>query len=371
LPEGETKVWCLLGKKAGDNTQVRALAEALGYGFEEKQILAQPWELFTHLGLKVTLAGIDQAASSDLTAPWPDLVLTAGRRNEPVARWIQRQSGGRSRLVHIGRPWSPLSVWDLIVTTPQYFLPRQSNILHNNLPLHRATQADVESAATAWRDQFNALPRPWIAILLGGDSGRFVMTAAKGAQLGKMANELAQRTGGSILATDSPRTPLPAGDALQSAFTTVPHYCYRFGQEGENPYTGLLALADAFIVTGESMSMLAEAVDTASPLYIFDPGDGDKPWWTLPHAYRYKPLSHRFAMRFGPERMRRDIGRIQSALVDSGKARWLEPDAVAEAAQELPRESANGEGQLSALRGDSAEQELKGTAAAVRQLLTV
>lgn len=369
MPENEYKVWCLLGEKAGDNTQVCALANALGYGFEEKHIVARPWELLTHLSLRVTLAGIDPQASSDLKAPWPDLVLTAGRRNEPVARWIQRQSGGRSKLVHIGRPWAALHLWDLIVTTPQYFLPEQGNILHNDLPLHRVTQAQAENAADIWRAKFEDLPRPWIAVMVGGDSGRFVITTEKGASLGQMASELAKRSGGSVLATDSPRTPHDAGNAFQSALS-APHFAYRFGQIGENPYQALLTLADAFVVTGESMSMLGEAVDSAKPLYIFDPGDGDTPWWKLPHAYRYKPLSHRIAMLLGPKRMCRDIGRIQSALVESGRATWLLPELIAAAAGKL-NESVVADDSARLKESDSpAHQELERTAAAVRQLLT-
>ena len=90
-------VWCLLGRKAGDNTQVRALAAALGWPAEEKQIFARPTELLVHFQSGPTLAGIDVDASSPLTAPWPDVVISAGRRNEPVARWIRSQSGGRTR----------------------------------------------------------------------------------------------------------------------------------------------------------------------------------------------------------------------------------------------------------------------------------
>jgi uncharacterized protein len=369
LVESEYRVWCLLGKKAGDNTQVCALANALGYGFEERHIVARPWELLTHLGLKVTLAGIDTSASSDLAQPWPDLVITAGRRNEPVARWIQRQSGGRSKLVHIGRPWAPLDAWDLIVTTPQYFLPQQDNVLHNDLPLHRVTDLESDNAADYWKPQLQSLPRPWIAVLVGGDSGRFVMTAEKGARLGKMADDLARQCGGAIVATDSPRTPIDAGDAFQSALT-APNRVYRVAEGGENPYQGVLALADAFIVTGESMSMLGEAADTGRPLYIFDPGDGDTPWWKLPHAYRYKPLSHRLAMRFGPRRMRRDIGNIQSALVNSGRARWLQPQAITAAAESLAA-CGNSDGRENPGMVESAAQlELERTADAVRQLLT-
>ncbi len=332
MGEGSVTVWCLLGKKAGDNTQVRALADELGWGYRETHIAARSWELLVHLGERATLAGIDRVQSSELAPPWPDIVISAGRRNEPVARWIQRQSGGRTRLVHIGRPWAPLSAWDLIVTTPQYFLPRQANIVHNSLPLHRFTAEDI-SQAGRFRPRFAHLPRPWVAVLMGGDSGRFVMTPEKGERLGRLAQALASGAGGAVLATDSPRTPRAAGDAMQAQLQ-APFLCHRWGEPADNPYRGLLALADAFVVTGESMSMLGEAADTGKPLYIFDVGDSGR-WWRLPHNYRRKPLSHRLAMRFGPQRMRRDIGRIQDALVASGRAQWLLPETVASAAQAL------------------------------------
>ena len=47
MGEGSITVWCLLGKKVGDNTQVRALAGELGWGYEEKHIAARPWPAST------------------------------------------------------------------------------------------------------------------------------------------------------------------------------------------------------------------------------------------------------------------------------------------------------------------------------------
>ena len=365
MGEQNVVVWCLLGRKAGDNTQVCALADELGYGFEPKHIMARPWELLTHFGMGPTLAGIDRGASSTLQAPWPDLVISAGRRNEPVARWIKQQSGDRTRLVHIGRPWAALDAWDLVVTTPQYFLPQQDNILHNSLPLHHVSAAEFEGAATKLRERIVTLPRPWIAVLVGGDSGRFVFTPAKGERLGELADHLARATGGSLLVTDSPRTPQAAGDALVARLT-APNCCYRWGSgDTDNPYRGLLALADIFVVTGESMSMLGEAAATGRPLYIFDVGDGDTPWWRLRHSYRYKPLSHRLAMRFGPRRMRRDIGNIQQALVAGQRAAWLEQDGAGGVLRKMAGSPAGGEAGL------SAADELQRTAAAVRRLVTV
>jgi len=367
VAEGELTVWCLLGKKAGDNTQVRSLAGELPFTCREKHIVARPWELLFHLGTGVGLAGIDRSASSALEPPWPDIVISAGRRNEPVARWIQRQAGGHTRLVHIGRPWAPLDSWDLVVTTPQYFLPQRANILHNTLPLHRVERHELEAAGRQLLPQLAELPRPWIAVLAGGDSGPFVMTRVKAARLGALAQALATASGGSLLVTDSARTPAAAGDALQSQLQG-PHLCYRWHSGGDNPYRGLLALADAFVVTGESMSMLGEAAGTGRPLYIFDMGDGAARWWLLPHNYRYKPLSHRIAMAIGPRRMRRDIGRIQGGLVAAGRARWLAPERVTELAQALRAATLRSEGEAAA--PGVAEEELARAAQAVRRLVT-
>ena len=311
-----------------------ALAEAIGLPFEKKSIDARPWELLTHLLPGPTLSGIDRGLSSPLQAPWPDLVITAGRRNESVAHWIKQQSGDRSVLVQLGRPWSALSRWDLIVSTPQYFLPALDNVLVNRLPLH--TQRSPEAAlVSALRNRLGTMPHPYIAVLVGGDSGRFVFTPDKGRRLGQQLNALAEASGGSLLLTDSPRTPARSFNALLGEVTAA-RYCFRWGESDEsNPYQGFLELADQFVVTGESMSMLAEAAATGKPLHIFDMGDAGRFWWLHPHNFRYKPLSHRAAMRFGPERMRRDVGKIQQALVNSGQAVWLgEPHADMAAAIE-------------------------------------
>ena len=332
-PRPPPRVWLLTGHKAGDNTQVVALAEALRWPFELKRFAYQPWELLSNRLLGVTLAGIDRAGSSPLEPPWPDLVITAGRRNEPVARWIRRQAGGRTRLVHVGRPWAPLDVFDLIVVTPQYFLPQRPNILPIDLPLHRITQAALDEVASHWGDRFAHLERPCWSVMLGGDSGPFVFTADKAVRLARWLTDCVRNGGGSVLVTNSARTPESAYAAFLATLE-APLSVFRWGDPAEeNPYQAYLALADRLVVTGESMSMLAEASATGKPLYIFDLSDcpaGDdraardcRPWWRQRHNLRYKPLSHHLAMALAPRRMRRDVSRIQERLVASGRAVWV------------------------------------------------
>ena len=320
-------IWLLLGAKAGDNNQVITLAKALDWPYQIKQFSYHRYELLCNRLLRITLTGINKADRAQLQPPWPDLIITAGRRNEPVARWIVRAAGKHGKavkLVHIGRPWAPLNVFDLIITTPQYFLPRQANILHNQLPLHNLSSERLTEAAQQWRSTFADLPKPYAAVMIGGNSGFFALDKTKAKAIGEQLNRCLQISGGSLLITDSARTPAAAFEVLLAQLS-VPVFVYRWRQtrQKDNPYFAYLALADRLIVTGESMSMLTEASATGKPLYIIDLTDRQQSWWRYRYHWRWQSLSHRIAMRIAPQRMRRDISRIQSLLVDSGKAMWL------------------------------------------------
>lgn len=319
-------VWQLLGGKAGDNQQIRAVAEALAWPSEERHLVFRNYELLSNLTLGVTLAGMDVQRSDVLQAPWPDLIITAGRRNEPVARWIQAQSGGKAKIVHLGRPWAALKHFDLIVSTPQYALPSGDNILQLAQPLHNVNAERLQTAAREWASKFADLPTPRTAVLLGGDSGQYVFTPEKARRLGRLVNQRAAQQDGSLLVTDSARTPPAAREAFMAELD-APHFYFKWGASAaaENPYFAYLALADELVVTGESMSMLTEACATNKPVFIFDLADiGAKPWWRYRHNWRWKPVSHHAAMRWAPRRMRRNIGNIQYALVNSGRASWFD-----------------------------------------------
>lgn len=264
-------VWLLLGSRAGDRAQVEAIGAALaaaGWTCESKRIVANGLYRIPNLLLDSSLLSIDRAASSRLDAPWPDVVIAAGRRSVPVARWIKRRSGGRTRLVHIGRPWAPLHWFDLIVTTAQYGLPERPNVLLNSLPLSPLDRTRLDEAAARWSPRLAALPRPWIAVLVGGEARPYRLDADAARRLGEAASARAKAAGGALLVSTSPRTPPAAGEALATAIT-APNYLHRWQPGADNPYPAFLALADRFVVTGDSASMLAEACKTGRPVEIF------------------------------------------------------------------------------------------------------
>ncbi|TAL06877.1 MAG: nucleoside-diphosphate sugar epimerase [Porticoccaceae bacterium] len=330
------RVWLLEPYRTGEQQQVLALAEALGWPFETKHLHYRTLAFGTNLLRGSSLRGIDRRRSAALAAPWPDLVISAGMRNEPVGRWIRRQSGGRCRIVHVGRPWADPRRFDLVITTPQYRLPRRANVLHNDLPLHRVEAARLREAAARWRDALAQLPAPRIAVILGGDSGPFTLGAKAARRLADAATALARQRGGSLLITTSPRT-ADAATRLFAGDLGVPTHFYAW-QPGaaDNPYFGYLALADAFVVTADSVSMLSEACATGKPLYLFDLGTGrhsmragcggagaDVRADPDGNDFRLSGLLYRALMRWGWQRLSRDITLIHRQLVASGRAVWL------------------------------------------------
>lgn len=253
----------LQGHRQGDNAQGRELARQLGAPTALKPLRYNVLRILPNLFLRSGLASIDQERSADLSPPWPDIVIATGKRSVPVARWIKTQSGGRSRLIHLGRPRAPLSWFDLVITTPQYGLPLAPNVIEIPLPLARPTEPDAAELAI-WRTAFGNLPRPWTGVLVGGEQHPYRLDSA----VAKRLAETASTRPGALLVSTSPRTS-PTVIAKLKTYQSERVYVHQWTRRGANPHQSILALADQFIVTSDSVSMIAEAAATQKPVEIF------------------------------------------------------------------------------------------------------
>jgi mitochondrial fission protein ELM1 len=334
-------VWVLLGQGAGGNDQLQGLARALGWPFAAKRMRYNILNYIPNPLLGASCVTIDRRHSDPLVAPWPDLVIAASRRAAPVARWIKRQSAGRTRLVHLLHAQAPLRHFDLVVTMPHYRLPERPNVLHTLLPLNVPDAQRLRDAADVWRARLADLPRPWIAVLVGGDSSTYRLSAAVAAELGVRASAAARAAGGSLLITTSPRTPPAAAASLVRSIDSPAHvYLWHEHRGSDNPYPAYLALADRFIVTADSASQLAEACASGRPLDLFDwpprrrwlPGLLG-PLRALPGAARL----HDAAVAVGLIKPRRDFRALHQALQARGFLSGRSPDQPSPALEELGR----------------------------------
>jgi mitochondrial fission protein ELM1 len=259
-------VWVLQGLKAGDNAQARELARRLGHAAVVKPLRYNWLHHLPNILAGASIAHVRSEQKRELRPPWPKLVICAGKRAVPVALWIKKQSRGYAKIVHLGRPRVPLDWIDLVITTPQYGLPLAGNVIERPVPfVTPATPSETELAG--WRRQFCHLPRPWTGVLVGGSVFPIYLDDKAIARLATRIRT-AQEERGAVLVSTSPRTGVSAARKL-TQLIPPPAYLHVFG-EGDNPHHAILALADRFIVTSDSVSMLAEAAGTGKPIEIFE-----------------------------------------------------------------------------------------------------
>lgn len=331
-------IWVLKSGRAGENTQLLALADALGWDYQVKQMKYRSG--IPYFLLKSSLRGI-YTAQSGITEPWPDLIISAGAKNEPVCRWIRDNADKKVCLIHIGRPWANLKQFDLIVTTPQYRLPQRHNVHINTVPMHYQTNSDIiNQAVQHWAPRLDHLPKPYTALMVGGHSGPYSFDKRAAQRLVNHVTRIQSLYSGSLLVSTSARTPGHIADYLEVHLPS-PSYFYRWGSSQENPYYAFLTLTESIIVTGDSISMLSEACATLKPVYIFDLGEGpvsmraNKPFDIECLKYFYneamdnfeldhlRNIIYRLAMWKGPKRLTRDLRLVHQTLIAQQRAVWL------------------------------------------------
>lgn len=286
------RIWLLLSEKLGDNAQVKTVAAALGLDCQEKTLAFKPRYAKIRPSFKAGLGHVDLARSGDLVAPWPDLILTSGRRPALVALWIKQQAarakaGPRTRIVIVGRPHRQLADFDLVIAPPQFSLPARPNILPITWPLFAVAPAAIAAEAAAWAPAFADLPRPLTAILLGGPQPPFRFNAAVALDI--LEKTASQADNGSLVILASRRTPIAVARALAQALPPNARLFPWSEDKNANPYRAILGLADRFVVTGDSISMIGEVLSLGKPLAI-----ATAPLRRQPHILLEQAVARRF-----------------------------------------------------------------------------
>ncbi|HEY4029979.1 MAG TPA: mitochondrial fission ELM1 family protein [Caulobacteraceae bacterium] len=263
----ELTCWWITNGAAGFRTQARGLAQAVIPGAVEKTVdVRAPWSLAPPALWRLTLRGLDPRKDR-LEAPWPDVVVSCGRKAAKAAIAVRRASGGRTLAVHIQHPLAPPSEFDLIIPMRHDPPLAGAHVVPIDLALHDVTSEGLAKAADVWRERFSGLPRPLAGVLLGGSTKRHPFTLEQGRALIERLKAL--RAQGGLAITPSRRTPAEVKAALREAFAGDPGV-FLWDETGDNPYRGILALGDRLVVTGDSVSMVSEAVATGHPVAVFD-----------------------------------------------------------------------------------------------------
>jgi mitochondrial fission protein ELM1 len=267
------RVWSLTTGETGSRQQARGLASELSANHEERVVRVSRMAALAPPGLfSLTLSGV-RAVEGAIAPPWPDVVVSCGRRAGLAALAIRRRNPATMVLIHIQPPKAP-GGFDLVVVLPHDRL-EGPNVLRVDTALHGLRPAALSAAAAAGDPRFADLPRPWTGVLVGGSTSHAPFSAEMAQRLADHLDALRGRSGGSLLITPSRRTPpdvLAALGARYSGDLTA----FLWDGDGANPYRSILAGADRLVTTGDSISMISEALATTAEVWIFDTEGGKR-----------------------------------------------------------------------------------------------
>jgi mitochondrial fission protein ELM1 len=270
----EPIIWALHDGNAGNVRQTMALARAVaartGGRVTEMTLGLRPplhllpawaWALggareggwpFTGLG----------EGSAALGPPWPALVIGCGRRTAPFTAAIRKLGGAKA--VQILAPQMPTSVFDAVIA-PRHDALRGVAVIETLGALNDLDVATMEAESARWAKRLAHLPQPRVAVLVGGAS----RSADFGARtLQRLCDALTHLAidGAGLMVTPSRRTPQAVTDRLADTIASVGGWMW--GGVGDNPYPGILGLADAVLVTADSVNMASEAAWTGKPVMV-------------------------------------------------------------------------------------------------------
>ncbi len=338
------RVWLIVGEKRGDNAQIRNLALAVGWAFEEKMIRVAPAWVDGKPLVRASLDHVDRDRSDPLEGPWPHLVITAGRRLASVGLWIKRASQGRTRLVVIGKPRGRAEKFDLIVVAAHYVISDAPNVARHAFPLNQVDPDALAAAEKAWQGRLTLLPPPLTALMVGGPTGGLRFDVRTAQDLLEKTLEVVAAQRGSLYITTSRRTPAAVANWLRGSYSDSAQLYFYDPDSAweENPYQGLLALADDFVVTADSLSMMVEVAQLGRPLRIHplerEAGAIERGLVAVGLLETSSPrtdpipaggLAARALAAIGRPIHSRDLTAISRRLVEMGLAGWLgEPEVL-------------------------------------------
>jgi hypothetical protein len=252
--------WALTTGETGMRTQARGLAQSVADVVVEKTVPSR-WSQ-----LRGAAPAVDR-----LAPPWPDLLVTCGRRSVARSIAVRKASGGRTVTVHVQDPRGRHDAFDLVIAMGHDRIPAGGNVIKIDTALHDLTLENLAAAASLWEERFRVLGRPLAGVVIGGDLKGRAFTTDDGSGLLAGLMRLRREGGFGLAITPSRRTPPTMRTMLAEAFAGDPGV-FLWDLKGENPYRAILHLADRLIVTSDSVSMVSEALSTPHPVDVFDLG---------------------------------------------------------------------------------------------------
>jgi uncharacterized protein len=289
--------WILHDGRIGNIVQCEGLAAALGLSPVLKTVeLAFPWNKLPTKICPKSLSTISKESSS-LVGEFPDLIIACGRQTVPITLAIKKATGGKTAAIYIHEPYVSPALFDAVIVS-EHDRVRGTNVAALKGSLNALSEAALDSARQTYQSRFSSLQRPLIGVLVGGGNGAYKVTSEAIDDLVRKLAQLCLESGAGLAVTTSRRSgaELEAKLAAAIADKNLDADVWYAGapEPGDNPYKGILALADSFVVTSDSVNMACEPAFTGKPVQVFHWPGGRKKFFDFHASFERAGITKKF-----------------------------------------------------------------------------
>lgn len=264
-----TSVLILNSGRAGNVNRCLGLAEALGVKDPDIFTLKSKWttHLFDWLPVPWVFSRLPQAPFDY------QIVIAAGARESRVLRWMKKQNP-KLMAVQIMRPAGGWNDFNAVIVEAHDNPPKRKNVCITTGAVNRVTKEKLAAESQRWAKRLQHCKKPCLAVMVGGASRHAPFGKAEATALARDVLAAAKTGGYSLLISTSRRTGEHITDMLRTMFEKQRDVPVHFWQPDDittrdNPYFAYLDMANAVVVTGDSISMVSEACTAGKPVYVW------------------------------------------------------------------------------------------------------
>ncbi len=222
-------------------------------------------------------AALEDSCRRELLSAYADIVVSCGSRLGAVNLLISAENFAKSAALM--RPFEPARHFDAVIAPKHDKIKPAANVFLTEIAPCSVTPAEVDLQAQFLARNIEGLEndrRRKIGLLVGGDTDKASFSRERFERILKEILRYGVETDAAVLATSSRRTPPWAdellkrslGDRQRCPVLVIANESNRVGV-----VAGILGLCDAVIVSGESISMVSEAITAGKPVIVFIPSD--------------------------------------------------------------------------------------------------
>ncbi len=258
--------------------------------------------------LKFALTG---ESYNDLMTKYADVVISAGSAVSGVNRIFAIENNAKNAVV-MKPSFLGASKFSMVVI-PEHDrgLIKGKNVIVSEIVPNMIDKESMERSAERILPLTKNAGKPRIGVLLGGDNADFALTTEITESISRALIEASERIDAEILFTSSRRTPEAQLEMLKEKLVSSGR-CKLFISANNNNITGavpgILGLSDIVVVSGESASMVSEAVASNGKVCVFS---------------------------LERKKQRSKFDRMISAMEEKGFIKLTDPERMADSVEEL------------------------------------